>query len=88
MNSLRHYQGVDFEVWDGQQTWFWFVIDPHREGGAIGAAASENDAVRDACLSIDEMMYTRPESLMAAEWEISLAELERYLMQRCDQRDI
>jgi hypothetical protein len=87
MNNLRHYQGIDFEIWDGQQTWFWFVLDPHREGGAIGAAASETDAVRDACLSIDEMMHTRQEALTAAEWEISLAELERYLARGCDQRE-
>ena len=87
MNNLRHYQGIDFEVWDGQQTWFWFVLDPHRDGGAIGAAGSETDAVRDACLSIDDMMHTRPESLTAAEWEISLTELERYLARGCDQRE-
>lgn len=86
MSSLRHYQGIDFEVWDGQQTWFWFVLDPHREAGTIGAAASENDALRDACLSIDELRYARPENLTAAGWEISLAKLERYLTQCGEQR--
>jgi hypothetical protein len=84
MNNLRHYQGIDFEVWDGQQTWFWFVTDPRCDGGAIGAAASETEAVRDACLSIDAMMSARCESICGFDWEISLANLERYLAQCCD----
>ena len=84
MSNLRHYQGIDFEVWDGQQTWFWFVIDPRCDGGAIGAAASETDAVRDACFSIDEMILARREPRTAAAWEISLANLKRYLAGVCD----
>jgi hypothetical protein len=84
MSNLRHYQGVDFEVWDGQQTWFWFVTDPRCDGGAIGAASSETEAVRDACSSIDAMMSARCESFCAFDWEMSLANLERYLAQRCD----
>ncbi len=85
MSDLRHYQGVDFEVWDGQQTWFWFVIDPDRDSGAIGAAASEIEAVRDACCSIDEMMFARCEPIGASGWEISLANLEAYLTHCCNQ---
>ena len=54
--NQRQYLGILFEVWDSNQSWFWFVIDPHCEGGSIGAAASEMEAVRDACRSIDEMM--------------------------------
>ena len=76
--NLRHYLGTSFEVWDGQQTWFWFVIDPHRDGGAIGAAASETGAVRDACMAIEEMSV-HSEPLTAIGWEVSLANLERYL---------
>jgi hypothetical protein len=83
MHNQRTYSGIIFEIWEGQQTWFWFVLDPHREGGAIGAAASENDAVRDACFSIDEMLYARREPPMAVDWEISLANLERYLANVC-----
>jgi hypothetical protein len=85
VSSLRHYQGIDFEVWDGQPTWFWFVFDPHLDGGAIGAAVSETEAVRDACFSIDEMLDARREPLTAAGWEISLTNLERYLAHRCGQ---
>ena len=84
MSDKRHYQGIDFEVWDGPQTWFWFVIDPHRDGGAIGAASNETEAVRDACLSIDAMMFARCELMSTFDWEVSLAKLERYLMQCCD----
>jgi hypothetical protein len=83
MSNLRHYQGIDFEVWDGQQTWFWFVTDPCCDGGAIGAAASETEAVRDACLSIDAMMSARCEPICALDWEVTLASLERYLAQCC-----
>ena len=85
MAEMRHYQGINFEVWDGQQTWFWLVIDPHRDGGAIGAASSEIEAVRDACLSIEAimadslMMTTRCAPMTAAGWEVTLAKLERYL---------
>jgi len=85
MSNLRHYRGIDFEVWDGQQTWFWFVTDPRCDGGAIGAASSEIEAVRDACLSIDAMMIGAPimavccEPMTAAGWEVLLANLERYL---------
>ena len=87
MDNMRHYLGIDFEVWEAQQRWLWCVIDPHRDGGAIGAAASEIDAVRDACLSIDEMMSARAEVLITVDWEISLSNLERYLAQCCDRMD-
>jgi hypothetical protein len=83
MSDLRHYQGIDFEIWDGQQTWFWFVIDPRCDGGAIGVASSETLAVRDACLAIDQMIYAVGERMTAAGWEISLTCLERYLSHCC-----
>jgi hypothetical protein len=83
MSNLRHYLGIDFEVWDGQQTWFWFVIDPHRDGGAIGAAPSETEAVRDACWSIEGLVFAGVEQMTAEGWEVSLANLERYLTQCC-----
>jgi hypothetical protein len=85
MSNLRHYRGIDFEIWDGQQSWFWFVLDPLRDSGAIGAAASETAAVRDACLSIDEMIFARWEPMSAAGWDITLANLERYLTRCCEQ---
>ena len=53
--SKRHF-GVGFDVWKSGQAWFWFVRNPHREGGMIGAAATELEAVRQARLSIDEII--------------------------------
>jgi hypothetical protein len=84
MSNLRHYQGVDFEVWDGQQTWFWFVVDPRCDGGAIGVAVAENEAIRDACVAIDAMILPCIEPMSAEQWESSLASLERYLTRCCD----
>ena len=53
--SKRHF-GIGFDVWKSGQAWFWFVRNPHREGGMIGAAATELEAVRQARLSIDEII--------------------------------
>jgi hypothetical protein len=52
MRSHSHL-GTHFEVWTAQQTWFWSLVNPHRNGGAIGAAASEAEAVREATLLIE-----------------------------------
>jgi len=60
---MRIHLGTRFEVWTGQQSWFWRFSDPGRAGGSIGAAATETDAVREACLAIEEMhngRATRP----------------------------
>jgi hypothetical protein len=51
----ENHLGIAFQIWSGPQTWFWFVVNPHQNGGAIGAAASEADALREACLSIEEI---------------------------------
>ena len=82
MASVRHYLGTGFEVWAAQQSWFWFLDKPHGDGAAIGAAATEGDAVRDACLTIEASMSRRHLSrrLTNAAWEYSLANLERYLI--------
>jgi hypothetical protein len=88
MHNQRTFSGIIFEVWPGEQCWFWFVIDPYCDGGAIGVAAGENEAVRDACASIDGMLAClepqrepSPEffPMTAQGWEASLASLERYL---------
>lgn len=59
MRNTRYHLGTDFEIWTAQQTWFWFVVNPHRSGGTIGAAATEADALREACLSIEEIAAHR-----------------------------
>ena len=51
----ENHLGIAFQIWSGPQTWFWFVVNPHQNGGAIGAAASEADALREACRSIEEI---------------------------------
>jgi len=84
MDLTRHYLGINFEVWETDQRWLWCVINPHRNGGAIGAATSENDAVRDACLSIDDILRACADIPITVDWEISLSNLERYLADCCD----
>jgi hypothetical protein len=90
MRTHTHW-GICFQVWNGPQTWFWFVVNPHRDGGAIGAAASEADAMREARLSIEEISAARASaSCNRADdtnacvpplicWKGALNSLERYL---------
>jgi hypothetical protein len=82
---MRTYLGTDFEIWTGQQSWFWRVSDRNR--GSVGAAASEADAIREACRAIEESTGTSPvrewrcfEAAMLG-WEFTLNQLERYLPQ-------
>jgi hypothetical protein len=81
-SQYRDYLGTGFEVWAAQQSWFWFVDKPHSNSAAIGAAASEAEAVRAACSAIEASMprlqLSHPITL--ATWECSLAKLERYLI--------
>ena len=44
----RSHLEVAFEVWEDGQSWFWLVVLPHTDGGTIGAAATEADAIHDA----------------------------------------
>jgi hypothetical protein len=52
---MRSHLGTSFKVWNRQQTWFWLLLDQHGHSGAIGTAATEAEAIRDACCSIEEM---------------------------------
>ena len=95
MRSRKHHLGTGFDVWhDDQQAWFWFVVNLHRAGGIIGSAATEADAVREACASIEEISSQRrvdlaalraaaqdhrTDSIAMARWEGSLANLKQYL---------
>jgi hypothetical protein len=45
------YRRVGFEIWSARGNWFWFV--PYAHGGAIGAALTEADAIREACAAIE-----------------------------------
>lgn len=48
----RIHQGVSFDLWTGDQSWFWKLDDR----GAIGAALSQPQAVLEACMAIDEFL--------------------------------
>ena len=74
-----NYLGESFQLWNRQHAWFWLVAGPGREGAAIGVAASEPDAVRDACSSIDEMSARKTLAPSLSIWQVALLNLERYL---------
>jgi hypothetical protein len=48
--------GSGFAIWGTNGVWFWFLINPAGEGGMIGVSANEAQAMRDACLSIEEKL--------------------------------
>jgi hypothetical protein len=58
--ARSHGSPITFEVWTCQGTWFWHVVNPQRNGGTIGAAATKMEAVREARSSIEEMSARVP----------------------------
>jgi hypothetical protein len=84
--SSHSYQDATFEVWPNQQTWLWFVVSRFG-GGTIGAAATEAQAIADACSSIEEAQtssalrteHCSAAALGAIRWNESLASLDCYL---------
>jgi hypothetical protein len=79
MRVSKHHLGIGFEVWNAEQTWFWFVYNTNRSG-MIGAAITESDAIREAHSSIEEISN----SDARRGWECSLGKLARYLASVCD----
>ena len=65
MRIRRDHLGAGFEVWTGGQSWFWCLLNPRRDGGAIGAAATEADAIREASVAIEEMSARQREDAPA-----------------------
>jgi hypothetical protein len=59
MRNTKFHLGMVYDVWDGEKAWYWLVISPHRNAGAIGVAASHDEAARDARLSIEEITSGR-----------------------------
>ena len=55
MHDKRDHLGVGFKVWNGQWTWFWSLVHPCSRAGAVGAASSEAEAIREAHAAIEEM---------------------------------
>jgi hypothetical protein len=54
-----HRSPITVEVWTCLGTWFWYVVNPQRNGGTIGAAATEMEALDEARSSIEEMSARR-----------------------------
>jgi hypothetical protein len=52
----KKYRGVDFAIWENENAWFWSLIHPRGESGMIGVSANEAQAMRDVCLSIEEIL--------------------------------
>lgn len=65
MRIRRDHLGAAFEVWAGGQSWFWCLLNQRRNGGAIGAAATEADAIREAFVAIEEMSTQHREDARA-----------------------
>jgi hypothetical protein len=53
--TRRRHLDVPYEIWEAQQSWWWLVVSPSRKSGAIGAAATADQAAHDACRSIEEL---------------------------------
>jgi hypothetical protein len=59
-SRMRTHLSTSFMLWNQRQTWFWLVLDQHGNGGTIGTAVSEAEAVDDACSSIEEAAVRLP----------------------------
>jgi hypothetical protein len=59
MRVLRNDSAVSFNIWTSQWTWFWSLIYPDGEGGAIGAATSEAEALHEVHAAIERLPQQR-----------------------------
>ena len=57
---MHSHLGTSFTVWSRRGSWFWLLLNQHGNGGVIGTAATEAEAMRDACSSIEEMFAQLP----------------------------
>jgi len=55
MRTRKTECAMSFNLWTVQGTWFWSLVYPDRHGGAIGAAASEAEAVGEAQAAIKRL---------------------------------
>ena len=55
MDLRRNHLGTRFEVRTDRWTWFWRLVDPPLRRAAAGAAATEAEAVHEACAAIEEI---------------------------------
>ena len=54
MRTEAVYFGVSFAVWKVQGAWFWSLGRPYGDGGTIGAAGTEAEAMREARVAIEQ----------------------------------
>jgi hypothetical protein len=55
MRNRSNHLGSSFEIWNSNQGWFWLVVNSDRSGGAIGSAATEAEAIREARISVERL---------------------------------
>jgi hypothetical protein len=80
MRNHRDYLGAGFEVWTSQRAWFWRLLHPDRDGGTIGVAGSEAEAIRDACTSIEEISARREAA--AADGRVTMTKISAPMFDR------
>jgi hypothetical protein len=51
----RTYLEIGFKIWKHSQSWLWLVVSPHINGGTIGVAATEAEAILDARSSVEDI---------------------------------
>jgi hypothetical protein len=56
--SRGYHNGVHLELWTNQGAWFWGLVNLRRNGGVVGAATSEAEAIREAHNAIEELSNT------------------------------
>jgi hypothetical protein len=53
--SRKYHADIPFELWNSQGSWFWRLLDSSREGGIVGVASSQAEAMHEARAAIDEL---------------------------------
>jgi hypothetical protein len=60
MVTRKHHFDISFKVWRQQRTWFWFVASQRGDGGTIGTAATEAEAIGSARASVEAVLNSAP----------------------------
>lgn len=66
----RNHRGTRFGIWNQRHAWFWFIGDARCKTAAIGVAANEQEAIREACSCIRERVTTVAGALHSQDDEI------------------
>ncbi|HKD65997.1 MAG TPA: hypothetical protein VKB84_04085 [Candidatus Binataceae bacterium] len=52
-SKRQQHRGFGIELWTSSGAWFWRLVDSGRKVGIIGAAGNEDEAVAEACATIE-----------------------------------